>query len=215
MISPTQMRAARAMLSLSQGDVAKSLGIAANTLSNIESGQSDAPASRLKEIQSFYESQAIVFTENEGVKLNKAEIIRYEDKQGFVAFMTDVMETAKAGGGTDICISNVNEADWEKNLPLEFAEFYRSEMRKVKGLKSRILVKESDHFHTASGFAEYRPLPGSLFSDDACFYAYGEKLALITFHDDSVQIVVLKNKNFSSSFRTMFKALWNNYEAIR
>ncbi len=209
------MRAARAMLSLSQGEVAKSLGIAANTLSNIESGQSDAPASRLKEIQSYYESQAIIFTDNEGVKLNKAEIIHHEGKQGFIAFMTDVLETAKAGGGTDICISNVNEADWERNLPADFAEFYRAEMKTVKGLKSRILVKESDHFHTAKGFAEYRPLPASLFSDDACFYAYGEKLALITFHDESVQIVVLKNKNFSGSFRTMFKALWNNYEAIR
>lgn len=214
MISPTQMRAARAMLNISQGEVAKSIGIAANTLSNIENGQSDAPASRLREIQDFYESREIVFTENEGVKLNKAEVIQYEGQQGFIAFMTDVMNTAKQGG-LDICVSNVNEADWERNLPIEFAEFYRAEMQKVKGLRSKILVKESDFFHTAKGFAEYRALPASLFSDDACFYAYGDKLAIITFHDESVQTVVLKNKKFSDSFRAMFKAIWNNHDVIR
>lgn len=214
MITPTQMRAARAMLNLSQGEVAKSIGIAANTLSNIESGASDAPSSRLKEIQDFYERSGVLFTEAEGVKLNRQEIVRYESQKGFVAFMTDVMETAKAGG-KDICIANVNENDWEQNLPADFAEQYRSEMQQVKGLKSKIIVKESDDFHTAKGFAEYRSVPASVFSDDACFYAYGDKLALITFLDGDVQIVVLKNKKFSDSYRTLFHAIWNNNEVIK
>ena len=63
MITPTQMRAARAMLDVSQGHVAEYLGIAANTLSKIESGQSDVSMSRMSEIQRFYEREGIEFVQ--------------------------------------------------------------------------------------------------------------------------------------------------------
>lgn len=212
MISIRQIDAGLALLGLNRSELAQALGLNKSTLNAYFTGQSAVPSGRLAEIQKWLEDGGIVFTEDEGVKLNKAEIIRYENQQGFVSFMRDVLDTAKHGGGTDICISNVNEADWENNLPQDFAEFYREEMKKVKGLKSKIMVKETDDFLTASEFAEYRSVPASTFSDDACFYAYGDKLALITFHEGSVQIVVLRNKKFAASFRTMFYAVWNANE---
>lgn len=211
MITVRQIDAALALLGLNRSELAGSLGLNKSTLNAYFTGQSAVPSGRLGEIQKWLEGGGIVFTEDEGVKLNKAEIVRYENQQGFVSFMTDVMKTAKHGG-IDICISNVSEADWENNLPKEFAENYRKEMKKVKGLKSKIMVKETDDFLTATDFAEYRAVPATTFSDDACFYAYGEKLALITFHEGSVQIVVLRNKKFADSFRTMFYAIWNAHE---
>lgn len=214
MISIRQIDAGLALLGLNRSELATALGLNKSTLNAYFTGQSAVPSGRLAEIQKWLEDGGIVFTEDEGVKMNKAEIVRYENQQGFIAFMTDVMETAKHGG-TDICISNVNEADWENNLPHDFAVHYREEMKKVKGLQSKIMVRESDDFLTATDFAVYRAVPDSLFSSDACFYAYGEKLALITFHEGSVQIVVLRNKKFADSFRTMFYAIWNNHEALK
>jgi hypothetical protein len=109
----------------------------------------------------------------------------------------------------------VDEHNWEKHLPAEFAEEYRKKMANVRNLSSKVLVKEGDDFFTASDFIEYRAVPESIFSEDASFYAYGDKLALITFHDDSVQVVLLHNKQFADSFRVMFNAVWNNHEAIQ
>lgn len=214
MITIRQIDAGLALLGLNRSDLAASLGINKSTLNAYFTGQSSIPSGRLGEIQRWLENSGIVFTEDEGIKLNKADIIKYEGKQGFVSFMTDVMETAKRGG-TDICISNVDESNWENNLPSEFAEHYRAEMQKVKGLSSRILVKQDDDFLTAEGFAQYRGVPANVFSDEASFYAYGDKLAIITFHDESVQVVVLKNKQFSDSFRSMFNAIWNNHEVLQ
>lgn len=215
MITIRQIDAGLALLGINRSDLATALGLNKSTLNAYFTGQSAIPSSRLGEIQTWLENAGVVFTEHEGVKLNKADVVRYEGSQGFVSFMTDVMESARHTPNFEMCISNVDEHDWENNLPLEFAEHYRAQMSKVKNLRSRVLVKEGDDFHTAKGFAEYRAVPSNIFSEEACFYAYGDKLALITFHEGSVQILVLNNKQFTDSYKVMFNAIWNNHEVIR
>jgi hypothetical protein len=84
-----------------------------------------------------------------------------------------------------------------------------------QGLAVYMLVKEGDDFLTADSIAQYRGVPTDIFSEDATFYAYGDKLALLTFHDDSVQILSLHNKPFADSFRVMFNAVWSNHEVIK
>jgi transcriptional regulator with XRE-family HTH domain len=214
MITTRQIDAGLALLGLNRSDLATSLGVNKSTLNAYFTGQTSVPSGRLAEIQKWLENAGIVFTEDEGVKLNKAEIVKYEGEQGFVSFMTDVLETVKRGN-SDVCVSNVDENNFENNLPKEFAEHYRDELSKVKNFSSKILVKEDDDFLTADGIAKYRGVPSELFSEDATFYAFGDKLALITFHDDSVQILSLHNKQFADSFRVMFNAIWSNHEVIK
>ncbi|MBN8520321.1 MAG: XRE family transcriptional regulator [Alphaproteobacteria bacterium] len=213
-ISIRQIDAGLALIGLNRSDLADALGIKKSTLNAYFTGQASIPSGRLGEIQKWLENSGVLFTEDEGVKLNKAEVIKYEGKQGFVAFMTDVMETARKGN-IEICVSNVDEKNWENNLPPEFADHYRTEMSKVKNINSKILVREGDDFFTASQFVQYRQIPASIFHKDTSFYAYGDKLALITFHDKSVQIVILKNKEFTDSFKVMFNAIWNNHGVIK
>ena len=214
MITIRQIDAALGLLGLNRSDLAEQMGFNKSTFNAYFTGKAQIPSGKLGEIQKWLENSGIVFTEQGGVNPNTSDVVAYEGKQGFQTFMLDVLETAKRGG-TDICVSNVDENKWEKNLSQEFAEYYRAEMQKVKGLSSRILVKEGDDFLTAEGFAQYRGVPASVFSDEASFYAYGDKLAIITFHDDTVQVLVLKNKQFSDSFRSMFNAVWKNHEVLQ
>lgn len=214
MITMPQIDAGLALLGLNRSDLAAALGVGKTTLNAYFTGQTSIPSGRLAEVQKWLESAGIAFTEDEGVKRNKAEIVKFEGQQGFVEFMTDVLETVKRVGG-EVCVSNVDENDFENNLPKEFAEQYRIELAKVKNLTSKILVKEGDDFLTADGIANYRGIPANIFSEDASFYAYGDKLALITFHDESVQVLLLRNKQFADSFRVMFNAIWNNHETIK
>ena len=155
MITPTQMRAARAMIDVSQGHVAEYLGIAANTLSKIESGQSDASASRVNDIQRFYEREGIEFTENDGVKWKTGGVVTYEGHLGFVDFVRDVYDTIKSGGS--VCVNNVNEDDFLKWEGDE-AEAHMERMNSVIDLDFRILVQEGDVNTVGSGYAQYLSL---------------------------------------------------------
>lgn len=203
MITPVQMRAARAMLSLSQGDVAKSLGIAANTLSNIESGQSDAPVSRLKEIQDYYESQGIEFTAT-GVQTKKHSVRVLEGAKGFLDFYDEVYWTVKNSSNKEIFVSNVDErkfVEWQKDQLAEHTQRMLD-----LGVHYKILIEHGDTFFPASSYAEYRWMPKGLFFS-VPYYTYGEKLAMMIFENEP-RIYILDEREISLSYRRQFEHLW-------
>jgi len=213
MITPTQMRAARAMLSLSQGEVAKHLGIAANTLSNIENAQADAPASRLLEIQKFYEYEGLEFTEGEGVRQRQDKVQRYHGVDGFKFFMDDVYNVAKAQGG-EICLYNARPANWIKWLGVEWNAFHSQRMKELAGrINFKITAQRGDYQFIGSKHAEYRWVPDHLWNERS-FYAYGDKIGFLNFEEDSVEIFVLKQKQFADSFRSLFNIVWDTVTII-
>jgi transcriptional regulator with XRE-family HTH domain len=65
MITPQQIRGARAMLGLTQAELAKRAGISTTGLNNIESGTGDPKASTLTAIKSALEAAGIEFTNGE------------------------------------------------------------------------------------------------------------------------------------------------------
>ncbi|CAA2157060.1 hypothetical protein MBRA_02478 [Methylobacterium brachiatum] len=75
MLKPEQIRGARAMLGLTQAEVAKRAGISTTGLNNIEREASDPKASTLDAIQRVFEAEGIVFTNGgePGVKLVRKE----------------------------------------------------------------------------------------------------------------------------------------------
>ncbi len=209
MITPTQMRSARAMLDLSQSHVAGHLGIAANTLSKIESGQIDTPASRSTQIQNFYEQAGIEFIENEGVRWKKAEVRKYEGKQGFLSFMLHVYETVSKQGGP-YCVANVDERDWLRTLGEDVALELRQKTTALRKVEARILVKEGDWNFTATDYAKYMWLPEDVMGETP-FYIFGDNLAFIQFAEnvEDTKVFVLEQALFSRSFKKMFDAIWN------
>lgn len=73
MLKPEQIRGARAMLGLTQAEVAKRAGVSTTGLNNIERGLSDPKASTLAAIQSVLEAAGVEFTNGgePGVKLRR------------------------------------------------------------------------------------------------------------------------------------------------
>ncbi|MEN5278164.1 helix-turn-helix transcriptional regulator [Brucella sp. TWI432] len=61
MITPAQIRGARAMLGMTQADLAKLAGLSTTGLNNIERGSADPKASTLAAIQTALEKEGIVF----------------------------------------------------------------------------------------------------------------------------------------------------------
>ena len=77
MLTPAQIRAARAMLDLTQGELASRAGISKAGLINIERGQSDPKVSTLGAIRRALEAAGVEFTDGDepGVKLRKRSSI--------------------------------------------------------------------------------------------------------------------------------------------
>lgn len=209
MITPTQMRAARAMLDVSQGHVAEHLGIAANTLSKIESGQSDVSMSRNAEIQRFYEREGIEFTANDGVTRKVGGVDTYEGRSGFLDFIMDVYNTVKDGG--EIFVNNVDEDDFLKWEGDE-ADAHMARMSSISNLTFHILIKEGDT-NTVSEYAEYRALPEQNFGGIP-LYIYGEKTALIVFGSENVEVFVIKHQAVTQYFKDRFDKVWSKAKEV-
>ena len=210
MITPTQMRAARAMLDVSQGHVAQYLGIAANTLSKIESGQSDVSGTRLTDIQRFYEREGVEFTENDGVRWKTSGVDTYSGKLGFLEFIMDVYEAVKNGG--EICVNNVNEADFLKWEGDE-ADAHMARMASIENLNFRILVEEGDLNVVGEGYAQYKGIPKEKFGG-VPLYLYGDKAALIVFEPEDVQVFVIRHSAITQYFRDRFNVAWKQAKEI-
>ena len=209
------MRAARAMLDVSQGHVAEHLGIAANTLSKIESGQSDVSVSRNADIQRFYEREGIAFTENDGVKLNKNEIVITEGSQGFSGFLDDVYKTAVEHGAKEkplkIYLSNVVHENWVKWMGSELWKKHMDRMVQDKDLMDvKIIVNQGDTNFPASDYAQYKWIPEEFFNEQS-FYSYHDRLVFLNFTNDNVEIVTMKNLEFAKGYRALFLIAWDNF----
>ncbi|TGT35702.1 helix-turn-helix domain-containing protein [Mesorhizobium sp. M8A.F.Ca.ET.165.01.1.1] len=66
MIRPEQIRGARAMLGLTQADLAKRAGLSTTGLNNVESGGTDPKASTLRAIQAALEAAGVEFIPENG-----------------------------------------------------------------------------------------------------------------------------------------------------
>lgn len=202
------MRAARAILDQSQGQVATQLGIAPNTLSKIESGQADPPASRVQQIQSFYEMNGLEFTEADGVRKKRSEIAVLKGRDGFLRFYREVLRVAKLQGG-QFLVSNVNEALFDYWLGDKLNE-YVEEITSIKNLSYKVLIKEGDYNFAASEYADYKWIPENNFTNIP-FYIFGNSMAMILFkgHID-VSVYMIGEEELTKAQREIFYKNWDD-----
>lgn len=109
LITPSQCRAARALLNWSQPDLAGRCGVHVQTISAFEQETSTPTKRTLEKIAVTLEAAGAELLPNEGVsKKSQSEIKIYKDKVGFAAFRQNVLIEARKGP-IDICVSNVDE----------------------------------------------------------------------------------------------------------
>lgn len=105
MISSLQALLARTMLGFSQKYVGAQLGMSHTNVSRIEKGEGDTPASRLLQLQRFYENEGVEFTDGNGLKERRSYLQHYHGVEEFKAFMDDVYATAKKYGGFNFLLN--------------------------------------------------------------------------------------------------------------
>jgi hypothetical protein len=179
----------------------------------MESGKSGISVEHMRDIQRFYERHGIEFIAADGVRKGRGRIIEYKGADGFRAFMDDVYETIKTQGGL-ACIHNARPDNWIKWLGAEWNSFHTERMLKIKkAFDFKITVRQGDQ-NFIGKHAEYRWLPQSL-SNDETFYAYGDRLGLLMFEPESVNIRVIHSRQFADGFRSLFALAWEHIPAIQ
>lgn len=66
MITPAQIKAARAMLDWKQTDLAKAAGLSEMSVKNVEKGQKDSRMSTIQSIRAALETAGIIFIDQNG-----------------------------------------------------------------------------------------------------------------------------------------------------
>lgn len=206
MITPSQIRAARGLLQWTQGDLASRSGVSAPAITNIELEKQQPTIPTLEKIERAFTSAGVEIMRDGGVRPRQSGIVTYEGRQGFALFRQDVLETAKSGP-VEICVSNVDEREFDKWGQGSVNDHYVAEMAKIKTFQFRILVQEGDTYFTGSQYARYRWLPQNLFGKIS-FYIYGSKTAIISFQDNNFSAFILHNNRVTDFYREEFDRLW-------
>lgn len=204
-----QIRAARALLDWSQSDLAEHADLSQTGIARIENGTNKPNSQTLEKICAAFENADIEFLGLNGVRKRTGEVKILRDREGFLNFMDDVYKTVSNEGG-NIYVFNVDEKNWIKWMGDDAYKAHAARMKKIQKTYSfKIVIEEGDTFFIANEFAQYRWFPKALFKSQS-FYAYGNKLALIEFGDESVQVLILDQKHFTESFRILFDIAWDH-----
>jgi transcriptional regulator with XRE-family HTH domain len=206
MITPRQIRAARALAAWTMEDLAVKTSLTADTITNIETARTQPREGTLERIVKAFDLEGIEFTENEGVRRKPVGVEIFEGRERFDAFYDFLYEHLKLHGG-EICLSAVDEGMFAKfrNDP----ELHRRRMKELSDagkITVRILTSISDF---KSSYATFRQIPIGTHTTPTSFYAFGSCLALISFDYQPAPYVVLhKSGPFAEAYKHAFNLAW-------
>lgn len=206
LITPDQIRAARALKNWSQTELAERTGLAVPTIANIEAGKQSPGKNTMEKIITAFIEVEIEFTENEGVQKKKPNILAFQGVDGFQSFIRDTDNTAFANKGSEFLVSNVNEADFVK---WEGGNVLHSHTQAIleSGVRYKIIIAEGDNYMPADPYAEYRWAPKEQFFS-VPLYIYGNKVGIIGFEENDVNVFVIEHPFIAALCRRQFYELW-------
>ncbi|HBR68326.1 MAG TPA: hypothetical protein DEA55_03010 [Rhodospirillaceae bacterium] len=209
-----QIRAARALIDWSQSDLADHAGLSQTGIARIENGTNKPNSSTLAKIEAAFDKADVEFIGLNGVKKRTDEVKTLHGVEGLKQLIDDIYATAtniknKTGNADHVVyLYNAKPQNWHKWLGKEWWDLHANRMSALGDKVQRILTVEGDTYFISQDFSQHRWFPANLFNDQS-IYAYGSKLAFVTFGED-VSIKILDNKEFCDGFRVLYEIAWEN-----
>ena len=209
-----QIRAARALLGWNQHDLADKAGLSQTGIARIENGTNQPNSKTLEKIGNAFDDADIEFLGSAGLRKRTDEVRIWKGAEGLRRLVDDLYDTTKTAydNGQNIegfvHLYNAKPANWHKWLGKEWWDMHSKRMSEMSPKIQKLLISEEDNYVISSAFSEHRGFPANLFSDQS-IYAYGDKLAFVTFGDDVV-VKILSNREFCRGFRVLFDIAWQH-----
>ena len=207
MITVPQIKAARALLSWTQRDLAKLSGISFASIAQIESGAGNPRTGTMRILQQTFEKYNLEFSDDPGLRLRREpfDVKVWQGHEAMLLCWQDIEASLNDGG--ELLISCVDDALWKSLYPQEMLDMYAS--RTKLGITTLGLLTDPEKNHSNWPSKNYRIVPAEATSPHAPYYVYLDKVAIIKMRDP-VQIVLIKNPTLAESFRMQFWYHWNN-----
>lgn len=207
-LSPSQLRAARALLNWSRAELAKRSGISEPTLHRFENGENEPNKKTLDKLLTVFDKHSIEFSDNHGVRFKPKNIEVFDGADRVDAFYDYNYEELLRCGG-DVCADIYDETVLRKLR--KNPEVHRKRMKDLcdRGLITvRVLTTKCD-FNTYGYIQFRRPLQQT--DSPVGYYVFGESIALVSYVDEtSPHIVVIRSAPLAEGYRQSFNIAWKN-----
>ena len=204
MITPDQIRAARALKNWSQTDLSVRTGLATPTIANIELGKQNPSAATLDKIIEAFTVGGISFTKG-GVEVIDDSITYIEGLRKYHNILLDAYSTLEKGDellliGSDAKRSSQDVFDLSVALP-------------EKGIICRQITKEGNLFIQGKP-EEHRQIPAKYFTFPDCITIYADKVVSCIPHEDTWRFLIVKNASIAEDYRRIFKFFWDHGKPV-
>jgi hypothetical protein len=202
MLSPSQIRAARAILNWNQDKVAKLAELHVNALRSLEQGISHARARTDMRLRAVFEKAGIIFRGVSGVETEPEvlQIDRIVSGDFITIFAKDILAALKTKND-ELCTVTHDEMMFKKLDPSGIALYYKG--RKRQKFSERCIVPLGGKHHSQK--THYRHLPRA-FIGPVSWIVYKNRVGLI--HWDCNEGIVIRNRQIAATYRAVFEALW-------
>ena len=203
MITLSQIKAARALLSWTQETLAESAGLSLPSINNLERGLYSPRPETLRAIVKAFEKAGIEFTDNNGLRQRpEGQGITEFSGPHFIRDLDEDILSVLRSENDEIIGCTYDDRKW-----MEYAAVTNPiyvEARKRIKWKERLLIPANATFITSPP-KSYRTLPPAMFGT-MNYEIYGNRLALIDWK--AMRVTLIKNGLVATMFKKQFDALW-------
>ncbi|MBU3655333.1 MAG: helix-turn-helix transcriptional regulator [Alphaproteobacteria bacterium] len=200
-LSPEQIRAARALLDWTLTDLSDRVGIAGTNLGKIERRESSPSARTIQKLMTVFAAAGIEFLPDDGVKRSNATVTVMDapHEEFYLQVLTNALQTLDPG--KDLLIFN---ADGALSTPEVIAV---QQKILAKGIDLRFLIKaKSVKRHPNDEI--YRTLPPT----DALTLQLVYGSTVFTRMSEGGRTVIIRDQTFADAQRELFMMIWNNVQ---
>ena len=198
-----QIKAARAILGLSQEDLALAAQLSVATIRNIEQGNYPRSAT-INLVRAALERAGIEFTDCDGVKRRVEDIELLQGHCAGLRFCEDIFKNADEDGV--IAISK-SQKMLMASLGLETDRPMIEELNGIQNAKCLLSELPVPGF-TLPPF-ELRTIP-RFHVGPTCYFVYGDRYAVVVTEDNQTfRHIVFKSPALAHGYRAEFLSLWN------
>jgi|GEM_PF-3521645 len=217
--TPEQLAAGIALTKMSAKEFAMEANVAPMTISRVLNSNellNNMRADTKERLDRCFSMHDVEFIPG-GARISQQTTVVLSGKDGFAEFRQRVLKEVRAGN-SDVCVSTIDEREFDKWGEGEINDYYRSEMAKIRKndpeLKFRTLVKIGDKHLSAARHSTYRWIEEDLYSEIP-YYIFGRNAASMIFTEDSCDIIIIRIPKYVDEKRRLFNKLWEQGQDLK
>lgn len=198
-----QLKAIRAALGWSQGQLAKKAGLSQATISALESGEIESPGTKaVKAITITFEAEGYFFTDH-GIERRETNTFMIEGDDCYLQLLKLASDQLTKG---DIFLKS--GADERRSTPEVIAQL---QVMRDLGIQMQSLIRPGDTFFMGEA-EEYRWLDEQVHVRGDVKVIFGDCVAYLVTWAEPAKIIIVNDKIIASEARRMFEYLWQRSE---